>query len=64
MEELYYVYGKNGWLSRSSQFRTDIASAREFTRREAIETCRNFKENQVFLVPVSKSDMVEINDQR
>jgi hypothetical protein len=61
MEPLYYLFGKNGWLSRSSQFNSDIAQALKVPYSEAIDRCRAYKSASQILVPVAVDDMGVIN---
>jgi len=57
---LAYVFTKNGWLTRTSQFSTDQALAKEFSIADAIVTCARFKSNGVMAVPVRQEDMENI----
>lgn len=52
-----YIFSKNGWLTRTSQFSTDQELAKEFTLDEALDACRRFKSNGVIAVPVRKEDL-------
>jgi len=57
MEPEVYLYSKNGWLSRASQFTSDRSKAAGFPLSDAIERCKRYKENQVIVVPVLTSHM-------
>lgn len=54
---MYYVASLklSGWLSKTSQYTTDITQAREFNHGEALAMCAKQKAN--VCVPVSVADM-------
>jgi len=52
-----FVFTKNGWLTATSQFSTDLQVARSFSRVDAIATCLRFKSNGVVAVPVREEDL-------
>lgn len=62
MEDTYYLASLKlqGWFSYSSQFTTDFAQAKEFSRRQAIEMCQRYKSASHILIPVRAQDMEAI----
>lgn len=48
----------SGWLTRTSQYSSDVNEAQVFTRDEALTIAKRHKEAGRVLVPVRKEDVV------
>jgi hypothetical protein len=48
---------QGAWLSRTSQYNTDIKQAAVFDREEALERCRKHKAASNILLPVRQEDL-------
>lgn len=59
---MYYLASLklSGWLSRTSQYTTDIKEAKQFTRDEALAMASRHKSASNVLVPVRVEDMEAI----
>ena len=66
MEQLYYLAGlkQGGWLSKTSQYTTDLSQAATFGRTEALARARKHRSASNILLPVEVNMMQVINDQR
>lgn len=57
--DTYYIASLklSGWMSKTGQYTTVLADAREFTHGEAIAMAKRQKAGGNIVVPVAKSDM-------